>query len=300
MGWAPPDPSTLNRPRQPDEPRKGWVRRHKVVSLLGAVGVVIVGLGALGAALGSGDDGETNLRTVAAPATEAVATTVRPPTTEAPGTTGPTTTAGVERPPSQTLPVPTAPTTVLVMTVGNVVDGHTFQISTGEKVRLIGVGAPPWGCAEEARQTLARLLKESGQPVTLTAGPAGDKDPAGRLLRYADVAGQDVGLSLIQQGLAVARYDSRDGSGAHPREAAYIEADAAAPDNCPSVGATPAPTPTPAPAPVPGPAPTPAPGGNVYYANCDAVRAAGAAPLYAGQPGYRPNLDRDGDGVACE
>jgi hypothetical protein len=23
-------------------------------------------------------------------------------------------------------------------------------------------------------------------------------------------------------------------------------------------------------------------------------------PIYAGQPGYRPGLDRDGDGVACE
>ena len=37
-----------------------------------------------------------------------------------------------------------------------------------------------------------------------------------------------------------------------------------------------------------------------YYANCAAARAAGAAPLYAGEPGYRSGLDRDGDGVACE
>lgn len=40
--------------------------------------------------------------------------------------------------------------------------------------------------------------------------------------------------------------------------------------------------------------------GSVSYANCDAVRAAGAAPLYAGQPGYSGKLDRDKDGVACE
>jgi hypothetical protein len=39
---------------------------------------------------------------------------------------------------------------------------------------------------------------------------------------------------------------------------------------------------------------------SVSYANCDAVRAAGAAPLYQGQPGYASHLDRDGDGVACE
>ncbi|MGO3325292.1 GmrSD restriction endonuclease domain-containing protein [Gordonia sp. (in: high G+C Gram-positive bacteria)] len=37
-----------------------------------------------------------------------------------------------------------------------------------------------------------------------------------------------------------------------------------------------------------------------YYKNCSAARAAGAAPLYRGQPGYRSALDRDNDGVACE
>lgn len=37
-----------------------------------------------------------------------------------------------------------------------------------------------------------------------------------------------------------------------------------------------------------------------YYANCAAVKAAGAAPLYQGQPGYSTSLDRDRDGVACE
>jgi hypothetical protein len=36
------------------------------------------------------------------------------------------------------------------------------------------------------------------------------------------------------------------------------------------------------------------------YGSCAQARAAGAAPLYAGQPGYSSDLDRDGDGVACE
>jgi len=39
---------------------------------------------------------------------------------------------------------------------------------------------------------------------------------------------------------------------------------------------------------------------NVTYANCDAVRAAGAAPIRIGEPGYSTKLDRDGDGVGCE
>ncbi len=41
-------------------------------------------------------------------------------------------------------------------------------------------------------------------------------------------------------------------------------------------------------------------GGSVRYPNCAAVRAAGAAPLHRGDPGYRPALDGDGDGSACE
>lgn len=39
---------------------------------------------------------------------------------------------------------------------------------------------------------------------------------------------------------------------------------------------------------------------DAYYANCDAARAAGVAPIARGAPGYRPALDRDDDGWACE
>lgn len=40
--------------------------------------------------------------------------------------------------------------------------------------------------------------------------------------------------------------------------------------------------------------------GGGYYPNCASARAAGVAPLRRGDPGYRPGLDRDNDGVACE
>ncbi|WP_430435323.1 excalibur calcium-binding domain-containing protein [Methyloversatilis sp.] len=36
------------------------------------------------------------------------------------------------------------------------------------------------------------------------------------------------------------------------------------------------------------------------FRNCAEARAAGAAPVRAGEPGYGPHLDRDGDGVGCE
>jgi hypothetical protein len=39
---------------------------------------------------------------------------------------------------------------------------------------------------------------------------------------------------------------------------------------------------------------------DVYYKNCAEARAAGVTPIHKGQPGYRPGLDRDGDGIACE
>ena len=50
----------------------------------------------------------------------------------------------------------------------------------------------------------------------------------------------------------------------------------------------------------PGPTTPPTGGNAVYYKNCAAARAAGAAPIHRGQPGYRSELDRDNDGVACE
>lgn len=37
-----------------------------------------------------------------------------------------------------------------------------------------------------------------------------------------------------------------------------------------------------------------------YFRNCAAARAAGAAPIREGQPGYRVELDADRDGIACE
>ena len=55
--------------------------------------------------------------------------------------------------------------------------------------------------------------------------------------------------------------------------------------------------------------PTGTPGGEVVtspvveetnYENCDDARAQGAAPVLAGQPGYRAGLDSDDDGVGCE
>jgi len=37
-----------------------------------------------------------------------------------------------------------------------------------------------------------------------------------------------------------------------------------------------------------------------YWPSCRNAKAAGTAPIYKGEPGYRIELDRDRDGIACE
>lgn len=71
----------------------------------------------------------------------------------------------------------------------------------------------------------------------------------------------------------------------------------ACPDEPLPVADTEPPAAEPEPAPTSAPAPEPA---DVVYENCAAVRAAGAAPIHAGQPGFSPKFDGDGDGVGCE
>jgi endonuclease YncB( thermonuclease family) len=106
-----------------------------------------------------------------------------------------------------------------------VIDGDTIVIAGDERVRPIGIDTPEKGqCGfEEAKQALEKLLASG--PATFYSGTTSDKDKYDRLLRYIEVEGIDVGLNLISNGFAIARYDSRDGYGPHDRESEYITAD---------------------------------------------------------------------------
>ena len=106
-----------------------------------------------------------------------------------------------------------------------VIDGDTVVISSNQRVRLIGIDTPEEGqCGfDEAKQALEKLLRSGS--ATFYTGTTSDKDKYDRLLRYIQIEGTDVGLSLISNGFAIARYDSRDGYGPHDRESEYIEAD---------------------------------------------------------------------------
>jgi micrococcal nuclease len=185
-------------------------------------------------------------------------------------------------------------------TVFNVVDGDTVDVraanGTEERVRVIGIDTPERGECGFGEAASAMALLVGGEQVELVAGARDDRDRYGRILRYVDVAGVDAGLNLIQQGLAISRYDSRDGYGRHDREAEYLAADQVTETRCSAP--EPPPATKPAPAPPPGSGPGTGPAG--AWKNCAEAREHGAAPVRRGDPGYGGHLDRDNDGIGCE
>jgi len=116
-------------------------------------------------------------------------------------------------------------------TVTKVVDGDTVDVGGVGRIRVIGIDTPEREACGYESATQAMSMLVLGRLVTLVPGATNDADRYGRLLRYVDVGGaEDAGLSLVEDGWAIARYDSRDGYGRHPREDQYVAADAAAPD----------------------------------------------------------------------
>jgi endonuclease YncB( thermonuclease family) len=117
--------------------------------------------------------------------------------------------------------------------VTRIVDGDTIDLGNGETVRLVGIDTAEAGeCGYlKASENLSSLIL--GKKVRLTISHE-DRDQYGRLLRYVDIGQLDAGLRQIKDGYAIARYDSRDGYGYHPREPVYIRADSASPNfTCP-------------------------------------------------------------------
>lgn len=83
-----------------------------------------------------------------------------------------------------------------------------------------------------------------------------------------------------------------------PKEIATVEHFAAVPAVIEPVATMPAPVLS-KPSALPMSAPV-EPVSQIFWQNCSQARAAGAAPIYVGEPGYRPGPDRDDDGIACE
>ncbi|MBL9065711.1 MAG: thermonuclease family protein [Sphingopyxis sp.] len=191
---------------------------------------------------------------------------------------------------------------------GRAMDGDSLDMA-GIVVRLHGVDAPElnqicaregqsWACGKEASARLAQLV--NGAELRCEQH---DVDNYDRIVASCTARQVDLGQAMVEAGLAVALPQFSDRYvGAEARAKAMKlgiwNSDFQQPADYrsanPRVHRPKRPVST-ARQPIASPSP---PG--VYYRNCSAARAAGAAPLYRGQPGYRPEMDGDGDGVACE
>jgi micrococcal nuclease len=197
-------------------------------------------------------------------------------------------------------------------TIGTVTDGATVVVNgsdgTSKTVHVLGVTAPAGTIGCYAAESLAWATTTlSGKAVTLGAETA-----QGIALTLA--GGEDYAALAIQKGylkyaanaalpvLAAAETTAKQATSGLWAPPCGGTIDAPAPTPTPTPTATPEPPVTKAAPPVRTTAeePAPQPDSAAYYKNCTAAKAAGAAPLHRGEPGYRAALDRDGDGVACE
>ncbi len=187
-------------------------------------------------------------------------------------------------------------------------DGDTLNF-TGVPVRLHGIDAPElaqscsrggasWACGREAADKLAGLV--AGKSVRCEQR---DIDDYGRPVATCWVGGTDLSAAMVDAGLAIAlphftaAYVANETRARGQRRGIWA-GEFERPSDYRAAHPTRRTRPAPHAAP-PRRSSTPAPSG-VYYRGCNEVRAAGAAPLYRGQPGYRPEMDGDGDGIACE
>ncbi|MGC8812194.1 MAG: thermonuclease family protein [Candidatus Aenigmatarchaeota archaeon] len=88
-----------------------------------------------------------------------------------------------------------------LVTVARVIDGDTFELANGKKVRLLGVDAPEKNqyFYSEAREKLKELIENKN--VFLEADVT-NSDSIGRLLRYVFVDDTFVNLEIVKQGFA--------------------------------------------------------------------------------------------------
>ncbi len=288
---------------------RDWFHRHRLLGIvLGTVVGLFVFFTAVGVIVDSPDDQPTADPTPAATVTQTVTVTVTTTPTPEPAASPsaePTPSPGRTQPAPAAATSPPAKPKRRTYVVTRVVDGDTVDLGNGQTVRLAGIDAPERGECGYAKATRNLEKLVLGKKVRLGESDE-DTDRYGRLLRYIDVRGRDAGLAQIKAGLAIARYDSRDGYGFHPREKRYIKADAQTPQqHCTRTKPTPKTQPKPKPHPKPRPRPKPVSSCASGYSPCippyppdlDCADVGGPIAVTGSDP---HGLDRDGDGIACE
>lgn len=277
-------PLGASRPVPNARPKK-WFERP--LGIIGIVAASLLLLGTCGAIVGAVDDSSDN--TEETTAQEESNAPDDPEVEDAEATDSPSDPAASS---DAAEPSPTAEPNPKrrVYLVTRVIDGDTVQLGNGQDVRIVGIDTPETGdCGYQvATDNMVRLVQ--GKAVHLTTSDE-DKDRYGRLLRYVDVRGVDAGLNQINKGFAIARYDSRDGYGFHPREPVYVKADKGTKQfSCPK----------------PAPPAAPAEPANCMagYSPCLPIVAdldcgeIGHSVTVTGSDPYR--LDADGDGIGCD
>lgn len=153
--------------------------------------------------------------------------------------------------------------------VVHVIDGDSFCVAIGEgqeawvEVRLADFFAPEMSAGgAKAKSTLERLAL--GQRATCVAGPASYD----RIVAQCQVNGRPVGDGMRATGLSEGGHGARRDKPAE-RVMAWRPRPAPAPRSTTAAGMS-----------------------------CAQLRALGGARR--GEPGYRPQWDGDGDGIACE
>lgn len=88
--------------------------------------------------------------------------------------------------------------------VTKVIDGDTYVLENGDKVRMIGINAPEMKTefGDDAKQHLIELIE--GKTVELKSDKGnGDKDKYGRILRYTILNGEDINQRMVCDGYAI-------------------------------------------------------------------------------------------------
>lgn len=197
-----------------------------------------------------------------------------------------------------------------VQGVARAIDGDSLTVGEQE-VRLFGIDAPEyrqtceinhaaWSCGADSASALRRLI--DGRYLSCISR---DRDVYGRTVASCLVESDDVGAILVRGGQAVVLQNGRADYGFLEDQArranrgiwaskfmlpAEYRRSAVQEERTQRSSARAKPS----------YAGTQGRSGGYQYVSCAKARAAGVAPMYRGQSTYNPNLDGDGDGIACE
>lgn len=195
--------------------------------------------------------------------------------------------------------------------IARAIDGDSLKVGATE-VRLSGIDAPEykqtcrvglsnWSCGADAAAALRGMV--DGRQLRCLPR---DRDVYGRTVATCTLNGVDVAETVVRRGPAIvlengsALYRQTEAQSKAARAgiwasdfqppAAYRAANRRAVASTRTMPTSRTVVPRQG---------APAASSSMWR-SCAAARAAGAAPVYRGQPGYNPNLDGDSDGIACE